>query len=722
MSPIHSTRWHRVASLKPRLARQLTLRRQQLRGETWFVLANPVSGRSVRLNHTAYGIAARMDGQHNVQQLWDRSLQRDAEAVTQDEVIDLLAQLRESGLVQFDRAADFDTLLPHLDTIAHPRGRASLLAWRIALGNPTRLLNHLAPLQKMLFSRTAALMWLLAIASLLALAMQHGPTLWAHALQWMATPRFALLAAVLYLPIKLVHELSHGLAVRRWGGQVREAGVTLMLLLPVPYLDASAASSFGERRARIAVSAAGIMSELAIAALALPLWLWLDDGPVRDGAFVVLAITGVSTVLFNGNPLQRLDGYYIFCDVMQLPNLGPRSRAWWLDRLRRLLDATDTEPMAVALGETPWLAAYAPLSWLMALFISTMAIVWLGGISFALGLLAGLVLGWQMLLRPIARLLGQLRRATQGRSASTRRWRRTLLAGTFAGLLILTVPWPRSTLVQGVIWPPDQAQLRIEESGFVEQVAAADGQMVRIGDLVLQLASPQLRSDHASQSARVASLEAELVGSFRAGRTGQADAGTGDARAELTVAQAQLQRLQTRIQQLAVRAQVDGRLVLPNAADLPGQFLRRGQLMGQTLDGSPPVIRVALPEHRAGDLRGARETISVRLSGSPRTHHPARLLRDSTGAVLELPSAALSTRHGGDIVTDPADDRDRRPVGPVVLLDVQLRAPQAGSVESAGMRIGERAWVRFGDGAQPLALQWARALRSQMLRRFNPQL
>jgi len=722
VSQIHSTRWHRVAGIIPRLAQQLTVRRQQLRGETWFLLANPVSGRSVRLNHAAYGIAARMDGRRNVQQLWDRSLQRDAEAVTQDEVIDLLAQLRESALVQFDQAADFDTLLPHLDTIAKPRGRASLLAWRIALGNPTRLLNYLAPLQNLLFSRTAAVLWLLALSCLVILAVQNGPTLWDHALQWMATPRFALLAVLLYLPIKLLHEVSHGLAVRRWGGQVREAGVTLMLLLPVPYLDASAATSFALRRARIAVSAAGIMTELAIAALALPLWLWLDDGLARDCAFVTLAITGVSTVLFNGNPLQRLDGYYIFCDALQLPNLGPRSRAWWLDRLRRLLGATDAEPMPVARGETPWLAFYAPLAWLMVLFISTMAVVWLGGISFPLGLLAGLVLAWQVLLRPVVRLLGQLRRATQGRSASTRRWRASLLVGALASLLVLALPWPRSTLVQGVVWPPDQAQLRVEESGFVEQVAAMDGQMLRAGDLVLQLASAQLRSDHARLSARVAALDAELVGSFRAGRTGQADAGTGDARAEFAAAQAELQRLQARMQQLAVRAQRDGRLALPNAADLPGQFLRRGQLMGQTLDGSPAVIRVALPEHRAGDMQQAGDTISVRLSGSPQAHRPATLLRDSMGAVMQLPSAALSAKHGGAIVTDPADDGDRRPIGPVVVLDVQLRAPTAAGGEAVGTRIGERAWVRFGVDAQPLALQWAHALRGQLMRRFNPQL
>ncbi|MCB2040293.1 MAG: PqqD family protein, partial [Rhodoferax sp.] len=256
MSSVHSNRWHRVARLRPRLSSQLRLRRQQLRGETWYLMADPGSGRSVRLNRAAYGIAARLDGRRTMQQLWDLSLQRDPEAATQDEVIELLAQLREAALVQFDEAADFDAMLPHLETVARPRGRANLLAWRIPLGNPAPLLRRLEPLQNLLFSRTALWCWIALQLVACTLLLQHATRLWEYGQHWMASPRFVLFAALAYLPIKLVHELAHGLAVRRWGGQVRQAGVTLMLLMPVPYVDASAATSFPERRARIAVSAA----------------------------------------------------------------------------------------------------------------------------------------------------------------------------------------------------------------------------------------------------------------------------------------------------------------------------------------------------------------------------------------------------------------------------------------------------------------------------------
>ncbi len=718
MSSVHSARWHRIAALKPRLTPHLRIRRQQIRGDAWIMLDDQISGRSVRLNHAAWAMVGRFDGQRSVQSLWDAALLRDDDVATQDEVLDLLAQLREAGLLQFDRGADFDMLLPHLDKIARPGGRKSLIAWRIPLANPSRVLERLDGLGRLLFTRATLVVWLLAMVMLLVLGLQHAPTLWAHAAHWMATPRFALLALLLYVPIKLLHEISHGLAVRRWGGQVREAGVTLMMLMPVPYVDASAATGFERRRHRIVVSAAGIMTELAFAAIALPAWLLLGDGWARDAAFVVVVVAGASTLLFNGNPLQRLDGYYIFTDALQLPNLGQRSRNWWQQLLRRrLLRLPGAESMPVARGETGWLAVYAPLSWLYGLTIGIVAMLWLGHVSLALGVICGALLAWQMLLRPITNHLKQLRSAALAQTMTARRWRRLSLAGSAALAGLLLIPTPQRTLVQGIVWPAEQAQLRAAEQGVVARIAIGDGQLVRAGDLVLQLRNSDLQTELVRQTARVGALEATLFKALPVDGDMAADGRAGDARAELLAAQSALERLIVREQGLAIRAHADGRLVLPRASDLQGQYIAKGGLVGQVLTGAPPIVRVALPEADATDLQQWRGAVSVRLAASRTTAHPAALLRDSGGAVMQLPSAALSERHGGQVLTDPADKSDLKPLQPVVLLDVRLAASPADS----GERIGERATVRFDAGFSPLAWQIARTLRRQLLHRFNPQ-
>ena len=678
------------------------------------VLTDAVGGRHVRLNTTAYAMAARLDGQRTVQQLWDWQIAQQADPSTQDELIHLLTQLHEAGLVAFDRRADFDLLLPHREQEAQARGRGNLLAWRVRLADPSALLDRLQALPALLFSRVALGAWVTAMLALLVLALQHAPALWAHGQQWLATPRFALLAALLYVPIKLVHELAHALAVRRWGGQVRHCGVTFMLLLPVPYVDATAASGFARRRQRVVVSAAGIMAELALAAVALPLWLWLEPGLLRDALFAALVITSVSTLLFNANPLQRLDGYFILTDALALPNLAPRSRSWWLDLLlRRVLRVPGLEAMVVARGETPWLAAYAPLAWLTGVAIAALAVLWLGQISLPLGLLCGALLAWQMLLRPLVRLWGQLRRVALAQAGTAQRWRRLALVGGAALALALGLPLPQRTLVQGVVWPAEQAQLRADEEGFVEAVLAQDGQAVQPGDPVLQLASPKLLTSLDRQASRVAALQTELVHALPG-----SGAAAGDARAELAAAQAELDRLEDRVAALTVRAGVAGRVALPRASDLAGRFVKHGHLLGQVLTPEPPSVRVALPEAQAGDLLRDAQDVSVRLASSPADRHPAVLVRDGGGAVMRLPSAALSARHGGSVQTDPQDADALKPLQPVVLLDVRLDAPAAATAE----RLGERAWVRFDAGLAPLSWQIARALQRQVLGRFNPQM
>jgi putative peptide zinc metalloprotease protein len=729
MTSLFSPRWHRVAALRPRLVPQLVPRRQRVRGQTWIVLQDPASGRGLRLNAAAYAIAARLDGTRTVQATWEAGLGDLPDPPTQDEVLALLAQLREAGFVQLERAADFDLLLPHFEaTDAARRPQGSPLAWRLPLLDPTRWLARLRPVQRLVFTRTALGLWLAAVASLVVLALQNAPLLAAHARAALASPRQAVLALVLMVPVKALHELAHALAVRRRGGAVRSAGVTLMMGMPLPWVDASAAAGFARRRDRVLVGAAGMMSELALAAAALPAWLWLHargDGWLADALFAMLAITGVSTLLFNANPLQRFDGYFLLVDALELPNLGTRSRQWWLALLRRRLLGSapgQEESFPVARGETAWLAAYAPLAWLYALALSTAATFWLAGLWLPLGVAGGTLLAVQALRAPLG-LARALRRAALAQRSGARRWRRALAGGALVAAAVLLAPWPQRTIVQGVVWPADAAQLRAGEDGFVESVAVGNGETVAAGDVVLRLANPALAALVERQAARVASLEATAVDAQLADVAPAPGGNAGDARAGLAAAQAELERLQERTAGLVVRAQVAGRVALGPVADLPGRFFHRGALVGQVQTPDPPTVRMAWRQADLDDFGPARadaRRATVQLASSRGVALPAVVARDGAGAVDRLPSAALSERHGGPIATDPKDADDLKPLEPVVLVDVRL-APAAAGARAAGpaARIGERAWVRLDDGFAPLAWQWLRAAQHAIARRVE---
>lgn len=713
MTSLQSPRWYRVAGLRPTLAAQLLVSRQRTRGETWFLLAERgASARSVRLNAAAWAIAGRFDGVHTLQQIWDHlSAQPDTDPPSQDELIELLVQLRDAALIGFDRPADIGPALTRLDETQRARRRPGLLAWRVRLVDPAPLFDRLRPLQRLLFTRGFAMLWLVFVGALALQAATHAGELIAQANRLVASPRAALLGALLYVPIKLLHESAHGLAVHRFGGHVHAGGLTLVLGMPLPWVDASAATAFARRRERMLVDAAGIAAELLLAALAMPLWLLLADGAARDAALIVLLVCGVSTLVFNANPLQRLDGYHLLTDLLGLPNLATRSRRWWVERLQRALGtAPGGEPLATARGERAWLVGYAPLAWLCSLLVGAWALRWLGGLSFGLGVVAALPIGWTLVLRPATRLLGELRRGALAQAATARRWNRVALGGVALAVVLLALPLPQRITVRGVVWPSDDAQLRADAAGFVGRLEVADGQRVAAGDVVLQLTNPALQTEWERQSARVAALEVELLQAVPAGGEGRA----GDALAALAAARAQLERLRERLDALTVHSHVAGQVALLRAHELEGRWLPQGRLIGQVVRDAPPAVRVALPESDAGPLRGDVRRVSVRLASSGLQAHDAQLQRDGAAAVRHLPSAALSERHGGPVPTDPQDAEGVKTLQPVVLLDVQLS-------DAADARVGERAWVRFDTGFAPLGWQAAQALHALVLRRFNPQ-
>ncbi|RYZ05561.1 MAG: PqqD family peptide modification chaperone, partial [Comamonadaceae bacterium] len=442
--PLVSASWHRVASLRPGLVPGLRVVRQQVREQVWHVLVEPGTGRQVRLNPAAYALAGRFDGQVTVADLWERQLaQQRADAPTQDEVVRLLAQLFGGGMLHFDAAPHLSLVFARRDEEGRKRRRGFMnpLMLRMPIADPTRLLRALEPVGRLLFQRGAFFAWLAAVVLALLAAGAHFPELAAETRRLFGKPSNYLIAWICYPLVKLVHEVAHGLAVRRFGGEVREMGVTLMFLTPAPYVDASAANAFPAPRQRLAVSAAGIVVEIAIACLALWLWLVVTPGLVRDVALVLVLICSISTVMFNANPLMRLDGYYVLCDALQLPNLALRSRAWWARQWRRMIGAPMGGPAPMlAEGERKWLLAYAPASALYRVVLLLTLVVWAGQFSWLLG-----VLGAAALVAWLAKA-GWTWATGAGAGADPRlRWRSLRAAAAVAAIVLvvlLAVPAP----------------------------------------------------------------------------------------------------------------------------------------------------------------------------------------------------------------------------------------------------------------------------------------
>jgi putative peptide zinc metalloprotease protein len=87
------------------------------------------------------------------------------------------------------------------------------------------------------------------------------------------------------------------------------------------------------------------MAELVLGAIAVYVWLLAEPGFVTAVAFNVVIVAGVSTLMVNGNPLMRYDGYFILTDILELPNLAQRATQYWVYLSDRyLFGASDATP------------------------------------------------------------------------------------------------------------------------------------------------------------------------------------------------------------------------------------------------------------------------------------------------------------------------------------------------------------------------------------------
>jgi putative peptide zinc metalloprotease protein len=712
MDGLFSNRWYRVAGVHPRLRSHVRVSRHVYRDQIWYLLQDQSSGRNHRVDETAFHFIGRMDGQRSTDEIWHSLLNQLGERTpTQDETIEILCQLSDNDLLQCEITPNVAELFRRRFEKDRKRRLAMLnpLAFKVPLFDPDKLLSGLTPLARMLFNPSALLLWIVVVTLAALSAGSNWQSIKAYAALHTLTPGFLLTLWLTYPFVKAVHELGHGLAVKAWGGEVRETGISLLLLVPVPFVDASAASAFPEKHRRAIVGAAGIMVELFLAAIALFVWSSVEDGLVRQTAFVVMLIGSVSTVLFNGNPLLRFDGYYVLSDVLDMPNLGPRSNAYiGYIAQRYLLKVENAQSPVTARGEPSLLFGYALLSYAYRWFIAGLIVFWCGSYSFWLGAGAAVLIGFSMVVKPVARAIEFLRKAPQLARNRSRSY--AVAGGTAAAVLILLflVPVPFSTVAQGVVWLPEKARVRAQTGGFVVDVLAADGQQVRAGDTLMILADPELKAAEAAARARALATEIEYT------RAMGADTPKSHAlKEELAAQRAELAEIQRRIRSLQVSAEVDGTLVMPRPQDLPGSYVEKGKVLAHVLRAEDISVKVVVPQADAGVIRAGIEDVVVNLTDRGGELVSAKLTGEVPAATAILPTAALGDRAGGPVATDPTDKEGTRTLEPVFLFDVRLAAKQ---VE----RVGTRVWVRFDHGARPIGVQWQRRLHQLLLKQFNP--
>lgn len=710
---LHSASWYRVADLKPRLRSHARIHRQHFRGQLWYVLQDRTSGRFVRFTPAAYLVISLMDGRRTVQQIWDIACARLGDDVlTQDETIRVLSQLHRSDVLHGDVPPDLEEMSERGTKQRRRKLVLSLLnpmAVRIPLLDPDRFLEATLPVARLLLSWAGAVAFVGIVGYALVLAGAHWSQLTGNLADRVLSTENLLVLLVAYPFVKALHELGHGYAVKRWGGEVHEMGVMFLVFMPVPYVDASAASAFHEKWQRVLVGAMGILVELLLAALALFVWLNAEEGLVRAIAFNVMLIGGVSTLLFNGNPLLRFDGYYVLSDLLEIPNLGNRGNRYVGYLVQRYgFGMGDAQSPATAPGERFWLFTYSVASFLYRLFIVTVIALFVASRFFVIGVLLAC---WAIILMlgvPLAKQLGflftsPLLRRNRGRALA-------VCTGTVAAVVavLALVPLPYRTLAEGVVWMPGESIVHAGADGTVEALLAEPNARVAPDTPLLRMADPLLDARVQVLRASVTELRRRLAATDLADR-----AEAKIVREQLAHAEADLALARERQRALLVRSPVAGRFIVPRAPDLAGRFVAKGEVLGYVARLDDPVIRVIVPEDAADLVRRETRAVAIRFADRLERAVPATVVREVPTLSNTLPSMALSTAGGGRIAVDPTDPQQARVLERLLHLELRPAEPQPVPA------LGGRVHVRFDHGHEPLARRLYRAVRQLFLRRLD---
>jgi putative peptide zinc metalloprotease protein len=711
--PFLSNSWYRVAAIRPGLRDHARIRRHRYRGQIFYVVQDRATGQVHRLGPATYQLVAAMDGRRTVEELWtDAAVNLGEDAPSQDEVISLLTQLHAADLLQGNYPPDTTELFSRFASQRRSRIWRLLrnpMSLNFSLWDPDAFLGKTMHFVRPLFSWWGSTLWLLLVLPAIVLAAQHWPELSEDASDHILAADNLLLISLSYPIIKLLHELGHGFAIKAFGGEVHDFGVMFLVLFPVPYVDATASSAFRSKRRRALVGAAGILVETALAAIALYFWLMVEPGLLRAVAFNVMLIAGVSTVLFNGNPLLRFDGYYVLSDLLEIPNLSMRSNRYWGHLIDRYIFRTETaKDFPATQGERVWFLAYAPIAGAyrfavmmgVALFLSTSYMM--VGVALAI---------WTVvtsIVVPVTKAFWQI--AISPRLRQNRGWATGVTGGAIAVfiLVLFCVPAPMHTTGEGIIWLPETSIVRAGTNGFVQRLLVKSGVSVKTGVPLIESDEPELTMQLGKLHGRVSELEAEYSAERLSDRVRAAITET-----ELGQASAEVERAEDRASRLVARSRTDGIFTQANAEDLPGRYFHEGEILGFVLPPRSQTIRAVILQDNIDLVRDRLTGVSAKLVDHAADTYPVQIVRAVPAGSDELPSKALGSAGGGSIAVDPRDRHATKALRRVFQIDLELLSEAPRGV------FGSRVYVRFEHTWEPLGFQIYRRMRQLVLSRLE---
>ncbi len=483
------------AKLKARDSLRFTMR--QTSDDVTYLVENEATAKFFQIGLPQYTFLSLLNGHRTVSQaLMQTATILRINALDEQEAANLCKWAIESGLVESQKSRNVSRK-EHAEDVAMKQSVSLLnpIMLRIPLFNPDSLIETLTRYFGWLVSSGGAMLWIIVIVTGFFQLMKNWDAFVLNRINSFS-PNDLLWFAVTWLVLKLFHETAHGVACKKFGGQVHSCGMLLLLLIPLPYVDVTSSWRFVNKWHRIVVAAAGMLVEVFVAAIACMVWASAEPGPLKYHAGNIIITATLHTLIFNANPLMKFDGYYMLSDFLEIPNLATRGRAYLKSVFKWLYFGNKPKPISDVGVRGVIVKVYGFL-----------AMAWFFSISLGLSLAASSMFeGFGLMVAVVGMILwfgvpvvNFVKFVLMGSKTEkpNRIWCATAMSITCVavGAFLFVCPSPSVVSAPIVIDFEDLSIVRAEAAGFAKTIHVIDGQTVETGQLLMTMENRDLTNE-----------------------------------------------------------------------------------------------------------------------------------------------------------------------------------------------------------------------------------
>jgi putative peptide zinc metalloprotease protein len=670
----------------------LTAQKQYYLGKMCWVVKDPVGLHYFRFQEEEYAILEMLDGQTSLDEIKERFEEEfPPQKITLEELHQFLGMLHRSGLILSGVPGQGQELLKRRWQRRKQQALAvlsNILCIRMRGIDPERFLDWLYGKTSWFFSRTAFACCILLMLAALSLIIVEFNVFRSKLPEF---HQFFNLHNALWLTVtlavsKILHEFGHGLTCKHFGGECHEMGLMILVLTPCLYCNVSDSWMLPNKWHRAAIGAAGMYVEGILAAICTFVWWYTSPGLINNLCLNIMFISSVSTVIFNGNPLLRYDGYYILADVMEIPNLRQKATQILSRKMSDwFLGIEQPDDPFLPQRNQVFFAAYSIASaiyrWVVVLSILMFLYkVWEPYRLEIIGSILGLMSLYGLLVYPLYQV-GKFF-YVPGRLDKVKKPRLYASIGGLAALLAVffLVPFPHSLICTLEVQAHKASPIYVQQAGILEKLFVRSGQQVTAGQELAQLKNIDLDLKICDLSSQRDQYEMQLENLRKQRFTDPRAAGTmPQVASALKTVEGELKEKSIDRERLRLVAPVAGTVLpppptpkhedpemgLPRWSGIPlepekvGAFLEPGVLFCQI--GDPRRLEAILVIDQTDiDYVKEGQRVDIKLDKLPHDTLESHIT-EIANADLKISSQRLSTKMGGELATktDKASGTER---------------------------------------------------------------